>query len=194
MAVEGVDFVIGVRFRPGGFYPFARKSVARWTGRSVPLRDVVGDIGQMDRAWAQSFREEVRECRGDREVCANLMAARLNRALRQLRVEPDETAVRIAAAVESLSAKSRARRVADLEQQTGYSQRTLYRLFDRYVGASPGWVIRRYRLHAVVERLTTTSPANLPGLAEELGYSDQAHLIRDFRDMFGVTPGQYVRR
>jgi AraC-like DNA-binding protein len=31
------------------------------------------------------------------------------------------------------------------------------------------------------------------GLAAEWGYADQAHLIREFRAMAGVTPADYVR-
>ncbi len=30
--------------------------------------------------------------------------------------------------------------------------------------------------------------------AQELGYHDQPHLIRDFREQVGFTPGAYARR
>jgi len=32
------------------------------------------------------------------------------------------------------------------------------------------------------------------GAAQELGYHDQAHLIRDFRAQIGSTPAAYARR
>lgn len=40
--IEGVGCVIGVRFRPGGFYPFARQPVALWTDRTVPAEEALG--------------------------------------------------------------------------------------------------------------------------------------------------------
>ena len=30
-------------------------------------------------------------------------------------------------------------------------------------------------------------------MAQELGYHDQAHFIRDFRDQVGTTPGRYAK-
>ena len=35
---------------------------------------------------------------------------------------------------------------------------------------------------------------SLAGLAHDCGYSDQAHLSRDFRHLTGLTPGQWRRR
>ena len=64
---------------------------------------------------------------------------------------------------------------------------------EEYVGASPAWVIRRYRLQAAAARLTARPPADVRAVAWELGYADQAHLIRDFRAAVGVTPGAYVQ-
>jgi AraC-like DNA-binding protein len=80
-----------------------------------------------------------------------------------------------------------------LVRASGRSERTLHRLFARYVGASPAWVIRRYRLRAAAERLTACPPADVRAIAWELGYADQAHFIRDFRATIGVTPGAYVQ-
>ncbi|WP_156380400.1 MULTISPECIES: helix-turn-helix domain-containing protein [unclassified Rhodococcus (in: high G+C Gram-positive bacteria)] len=37
------------------------------------------------------------------------------------------------------------------------------------------------------------SGVDVSDIAVGLGYADQAHLIRDFRGVAGVTPGQYVR-
>jgi AraC-like DNA-binding protein len=55
-------------------------------------------------------------------------------------------------------------------------------------------VIRRYRLHEVTERMAAGGPVDWAGLAVELGYADQAHLVRDFTDLFGEPPTYYARR
>ncbi len=58
-------------------------------------------------------------------------------------------------------------------------------------GASPKWVIRRYRLHELVERLKAGEALNGAQMALDLGYSDQAHLINDFRSIVGYSPSRY---
>ncbi|WP_241835190.1 AraC family transcriptional regulator [Pseudofrankia asymbiotica] len=76
--------------------------------------------------------------------------------------------------------------------------RTLQRLFRRYVGVGPKWVLRRFRLHdaqaALDAAATAGDPAgiNLAELAASLGWFDQAHFNRDFREIVGVPPGVYA--
>ena len=76
------------------------------------------------------------------------------------------------------------------------TQRTLQRLFAEYVGVSPGWVLRRGRLHAAAERvihLAASGPEeSLAAVAAEFGYADQAHFSRDFRRVLGTAPGDWA--
>jgi AraC-like DNA-binding protein len=45
-----------------------------------------------------------------------------------------------------------------------------------------------------VERVASGTAIHWPDLALDLGYSDQAHFIRDFRKLIGTTPAEYARR
>jgi AraC-like DNA-binding protein len=83
-------------------------------------------------------------------------------------------------------------RVEDLVVRWELPKRTLQRLFARYVGVTPKWVIQRYRLHEAAERLASPGTSQSQ-LATELGYSDQAHFIRDFRAIVGMSPAAYAR-
>jgi AraC-like DNA-binding protein len=62
------------------------------------------------------------------------------------------------------------------------------------VGVGPKWVINRYRLHEVVERLQESADISFTELAIDLKYFDQAHFIRDFRRFVGCPPAAYTRR
>ena len=53
-------------------------------------------------------------------------------------------------------------------------------------------MIQRYRLFEAAERLTS-GEADGAMLAQELGYFDQAHFIRDFKAMVGKPPQAYAR-
>ena len=82
-------------------------------------------------------------------------------------------------------------KVEQVAQEYKIGVRRLQRLFADYVGVSPKWVIQRYRLHEAAERIATTSEPNWAAFALDLGYADQAHFIRDFKKLVGVTPADY---
>jgi AraC-like DNA-binding protein len=68
----------------------------------------------------------------------------------------------------------------------------LDREFARVVGLSPRALSRVIRLRALVASIDVYGGVEWTALAAELGWFDQAHLIRDFRRFTGVTPGQYA--
>jgi hypothetical protein len=70
----------------------------------------------------------------------------------------------------------------------------MQRAFQRRVGVSPKWVLKRYRLHEAAERIATGEADNLSALALDLGYFDVAHFTRQFTAAMGEPPGAYARR
>jgi transcriptional regulator GlxA family with amidase domain len=78
--------------------------------------------------------------------------------------------------------------VADVAADFAVSARTLQRLFARHVGASPKQVLQQFRRQLATDRLIEEAAPNLGRLAAELGYFDQAHLARDFRQTLGRSP------
>ncbi|GAB96498.1 AraC-like DNA-binding protein [Kineosphaera limosa] len=85
------------------------------------------------------------------------------------------------------------RRVEDVAAAMNLSVRTVQRLTQRYVGLTPLTMIRRRRLQEAAVVAREDPDVTLAALAADLGYADQAHLIRDFRDVLGFTPGAYRR-
>lgn len=85
-------------------------------------------------------------------------------------------------------------RVEDAGRVLGASTRTLQRLARTHVGIGPAEMIRRRRLQTAAERIRDDPGADLSRIAAELGYSDHAHLTREFRDRLGFTPSTYRAR
>jgi len=84
-------------------------------------------------------------------------------------------------------------RVGQVEAASGLGTRSLQRLFARYVGVSPKWVLARYRMHDVVTALDEGYDGSLADLAARHGWFDQAHFTREFTTLVGVPPGEYRR-
>jgi AraC-like DNA-binding protein len=75
-----------------------------------------------------------------------------------------------------------------LARELGYSEKHVVRLFRDQVGMAPKQFARLIRFDRLVQRLRRGCDAPWSALAAELGYYDQAHLVRDVRQFAGVTP------
>ncbi|MFJ8793230.1 DUF6597 domain-containing transcriptional factor [Streptomyces sp. NPDC102462] len=176
--LEGRGRVCGIQFRPGGFRPFAPdRPVAGWTGRRVRFPGV----------WPDA---DVRAVLGPDEEDARVAA--LDTFLLSLDPRPDPQADLATALVDRIRTDRSIRRVTDFARAEGLSVRLLQRLFAGYVGVGPKWVILRYRIHEALERAETGHAVDWAALAADLGYADQAHLIRDFTTTVGVPPAAYA--
>jgi AraC-like DNA-binding protein len=61
-------------------------------------------------------------------------------------------------------------------------------------GAGSGRRRPRGRLHEVTQRLAQGERVEWAALADELGFADQAHLVRDVTGVFGEPPTRYAAR
>ncbi|MEU3606492.1 helix-turn-helix domain-containing protein [Streptomyces sp. NPDC035033] len=189
--LEGAGRVCGVQFRPGGFRPFApARPVSAWTGRRVPLPEVFPDTAALPHGPSadEAVLSAVLAPEDDRARVAALDAFLLARG-----PAPDPAAALATELVELVRADRTVRRVSRLARLSGLSPRSLQRLFASHVGVGPKWVILRYRLHEALERAGTDTAPDWAGVAAELGYSDQAHLVRDFTAALGLSPTAYAR-
>lgn len=82
----------------------------------------------------------------------------------------------------------------DLEQFTGYSERHLERKFENYIGLTPKKYGNIIRLHHFINLMKkNTGSESIAGLSYDAGYTDQSHLIKDFKNNTGLTPNQYLK-
>lgn len=179
--LEGEGRVFGIKFRPGAFYPFIKSPVSRLTDRSISFPDVFGfDCTPLE----QALLSLTNECQ---------MIALVEHFLREHLPERDETVELINAIIDCIIEDRAINKVDDIAARLSLSKRTLQRLFSQYVGVSPKWVIKRSRLHEAAEQLAHGNAVDLPRMALDLGYFDQAHFIKDFKTIVGLTPLEYAR-
>lgn len=177
---EGRSF--GVKYRPGGFGAWTGEHVGGWTDRVEPLEIVFGDAAE---ALVHAvLAEESHAARA--RVMDGFLLSRLP--------APDPTYDRVIEIVAELVADPTLVSVEQTAERFGVSVRTLQRLFRRYVGVGPKWVLQRHRLHDAVAMIDAGEAEDLADLAHRLGWFDQAHFTRDFTDLVGRSPRAYAAR
>jgi AraC-like DNA-binding protein len=177
---EGRGRVFGIKFRPGGFYPFLGSPVAALTDQTRPLSTLWGTA-------ADTFAQDL--------STARTLTALVEAAEHHLRAHwppPDPEVNTVGEIVHALLHDRTITRVDQVSTRFGITPRTLQRLFQRYVGVSPKWVLRRYRLHEAAARLAENTEQTWAEVAADLGYFDQPHFIRDFTRAVGLTPATYA--
>ena len=173
--------VFAIKFRVGGFRPLVDGQVSAYANRVLPAREVFGEQARhlgRDVLAAEDHHAAVAICEA---------------FLRGFGLRDDPVVDLVAGIAERIADDRDITRIEQVATEFGLTQRTLQRLFRDYVGASPKWLIQRYRLHEAVARIDTGAACDWAALALDLGYADQAHLIRDFKKIVGRTPLEYAK-
>lgn len=81
-----------------------------------------------------------------------------------------------------------------IAERAGFSLRTMQRHFRRFVGVSAKRIRTRARVFRATGELDRGWGGTMTELAASLGWYDQAHFVRDFRAVTGMTPSAYFDR
>jgi len=175
--LSGRGFVLGAGFTPAGFSAFAR----------VPMRSLVDRVLSVEEATGRSLCAPA-------DGAPDAVRGAVEGFLAELVPTPDDDITLVDRLVARAQSDRTVCRADDLARQAGLSVRSLHRLFERRIGVGPKWIIRRSRVQEAAERVARGERVDWAATAQELGYHDQSHLIRDFRAQVGETPAAYARR
>ncbi|WP_274364022.1 helix-turn-helix domain-containing protein [Paenibacillus thermotolerans] len=179
--LQGKGCVFGVKFKPGAFYPFIKRPVSELSGRPLDVRSVLGiDACSLERAmFAQRNEADMVQ------LAESLIRPKLP--------EQDDTIPFINRIVDRIMHDREITRVDQICERFGINIRKLQRIFRGYVGVSPKWVIKLYRLQNAAEEMEHGRFRDMAQLSTELGYHDQSHFIKDFKAAVGKTPEEYAK-
>ncbi len=182
--LRGDGIVVGVAFTPAGFRPVLGRSVADIADAVTPI----GDLRSLPRPDADVAAEVLAPDLDDAE-----RAAIVTDFLRALTPEPDPLVRTVNGWVRLIEQTPDLRRVDDLAAAVDEPVRRVQRLFASYVGATPKAVIARRRILDIAALIHSGGAPDWATLAVDLGFSDQAHLIRAFGAVVGAPPARYAR-
>jgi AraC-like DNA-binding protein len=169
--------LFGLRFAPGGLHAVLARPLSAFTDQRVACADAPA-------AWARGLAERL--------AVLPSLTARLRcveAALSQVR--PDTEALQATAALAALERDPLPAGIGDLASRWGYTERTLERRFDAWIGVRPKQHLRYLRFASLLPRLLAGGAT--AALAADSGYADQSHLIREVRAFSGVPPRELLR-
>jgi AraC-like DNA-binding protein len=195
--LAGTGFLIGPHDRPVVNEPTAHTDCVGVVTTPIGCRAVLGvdpaplrgRIVDLLTLWpaARALRAELLASSGDPDGLLDRTEAVLAAGLD----DSDHGLDRCAAAVAALDADP-ARPIVELAADLGISHGHLDREFTRVVGLGPRTLSRVLRVRRLLEQVDVEGPVAWTRLAADLGWYDQAHLIRDVVRATGVPPSAYV--
>lgn len=172
------DAMFGVHFKPGGAFPFLGVSAGE-------LANAHADLGDLWGRQAAELRERLCGAATPRErfgIAEEYLMDRLRRGV--------ERHAAVTVALDLFGQEGIGMSVRDEAARVGFSQRHFIKLFTTQVGLSPKLFCRLLRFQRALKLAQRASWADV---AVECGYSDQSHLIRDFRDFSRRAPTVFCR-
>ncbi|WP_258807048.1 helix-turn-helix transcriptional regulator [Pseudidiomarina sp. CB1] len=176
--MKGEGKIIGVKFEIGALDELLDLPLASYV-------DKVIDASKVFDADVVAELSKLLNVNDDSAICQTLQAS-----LKPFATPVSEAQSVVRHLVRLMKEDSSLCKVTELAEHSGHSPRMLQRYFRTYVGLSPKWLIRKYRLHQALEQLDS-GHADILDIVAQLEYTDQSHLIRDFKDVVGVTPRGY---
>jgi len=174
----GETYCVGIVTTPVGCRPALGLAPATLRGRVV---DLLAAWPRADAVWRELLGCETAEAALDV----------VESALSQPEPFDRRAFERCESAVAHLSAEP-SRPVADIAAELGVTHGHLDRQFTDQVGLSPRTLARILRMRRLLDSINVHGAVSWADKASELGWSDQAHLIRDFKRHTGVTPSEYI--
>lgn len=171
---------VQVNFTPLGARRFFKQPMSELTDSMVVLDDVLGAEGMALRErlgnapdWAARF-----------DIAEAFVAARLKNAA--------ETPLEIAWAYDRIITSGGRTRISVLAEKLGRSRKHLASGFSDAIGIGPETLSRIVRFNRALG-LSRQQTVDWADIAADCGYADQAHLVREFRDLAGETPTALAR-
>jgi len=179
IAPTGETGIFAVRFHPNGFLPFASIPIKDMENTAVSLENLFQDQGQ-------DIEQKVLKANSILEKI-HLIETFLLGQLTDI-----ETVDRIVKSiVETILTANGQLSIDELSKQTNINRRQLERKFSSAIGLSPKQLSKTIRLQATLKMLLNKKFTSLTALAYETEYYDQAHFIKDFKELTGFTPKEF---
>lgn len=171
--------VIAVRFTSFGLSAFTQIPSHEFKGIEVGLENLWGAEGK-------ELEDRVNTLATDDAIDAiqHFFLARLKKQTHSLSS--------ISSIVGLMEAQGGNQTVKHWADYANLSERQFNRIFNNVIGISPKEYLKITRFNKVLNLFNESNTEKLITIANQCGYYDQAHFIKDFKEYTGITPTGYV--
>jgi len=177
---DGGAECVQVDFTPLGAFRFFGGAVVDLAARMIEIDDVLGADGARLRerlgataGWQRRF-----------DIVEDFVTDRANH-----RPSPE-----LEFAYRQLTRSGGGIRIATLADEIGWSRKHLVDRFRSEFGLAPKPLARMLRFHRACGLARTGTSSGWAGIAADTGFSDQAHMVREFTALAGEPPTAWARR
>lgn len=168
----------GVRLRPGLYIAYEGMSLKNITNQDFFIEHIDEDLAV--------FFRDLMDARSLKE-CSALFRSAFDSCLQLAEVNPLTEHV-----LNVINQSHGTIRIHELADDLHYSERHLSRIFQDSMGISPKTFARIVRFQTVLNSILRQPVLTLCDYMAELGYSDQAHFQREFKQYTGTTPKRFL--
>lgn len=168
-------------FLPGYAEHFFKHPIGMFSGQEISVQDVL--------PHANALLSRVAEAPGFEERIAAFESYYNDYIRDELEINP-----LVKYATEKIIQSRGNLNVAELSRDSGYSTCYMVKTFEKHVGLSPKLFSRIMRFQHVVQNLEGSQYRQMLDHIYELGYCDQNHFIKEFKEFSRFTPKHYVQR
>lgn len=174
------NVTIGIKFRPGGMYPFVGRSLTEIIGQADDAQEVLPRLTN--------------------ELCARLLKGddasivmTLFDMLQERRPVSTKNTQLVAAIMNDMASSNAPQSVSEIADRFNVAERTLQMIFATHVGVGLKWIVMRCRLLNAVEQISKGTIRGWAEMALSIGFSSQSHFTREFTRTIGISPSRYVK-
>ncbi len=172
--------MLSVIFQPYAAKLFFDLPASELMNRSIPAED-------LEAAFLRELEPRLCDCFGAEQKVQIIESFLLNSLSRKKEYELR----RICSSLSLINANRGSAGINDLAASACLSRKQFERSFSEFIGISPKKFQKVIRFQSVLHQKNQHPEISLTGLAVECGYFDQSHMIRDFKQLSGLTPAQY---
>lgn len=175
-----ISETFAIRFYAWTAALFTRRDFSGSKNRAFPAEEFFGGLtGELSRRLPYSQTLEERAA-----IAQTILAKELN---------PNAANANLLNAVYCMLKTNGRARVTDICGYTAVSERGLERLFNANIGISPKALCSLVRYQLLWQQLVQPRGIDILDAVEQFGYTDQSHLLNDFKRRHLMTPNEAVR-